>query len=361
MSKILVYQTTKTTITAKSAYAAIQFDNADNSTQIDTSLWKRVWSLKLPPKVKNFLWRSLAGCLPTKDNLLCKRVAVLSLCPVCNIETETVLHTLVTCQFAKRCWNHAEIVVDDRDCTNFSQWLSLVMEMHSSKNVQIACMLCWEMWKNRNAVVWQQKGEEFDRVVVSAKLTFNHWWSAQDKSFDNFLGFMTQADGKERWERPVEGALKVNTDAAIFSDSNKYSYSLVARDHKGELVEARSSCKQGNIDPVLAEAMGVREALSWVKNKGWYEAVVETDCLAVIQAIRCSSITLSYYGRVLEECKELLSQLKERNIALNFVKRSANQVAHYLARHSSSIADCMWKKEDTHPEFSHVLVTDLKV
>ncbi|KAL8092543.1 hypothetical protein AgCh_034709 [Apium graveolens] len=219
--------------TAKSAYAAIQFDNADNSTQIDTSLWKRVWSLKLPPKVKNFLWRSLAGCLPTKDNLLCKRVAVLSLCPVCNIETETVLHTLVTCQFAKRCWNHAEIVVDDRDCTNFSQWLSLVMEMHSSKNVQIACMLCWEIWKNRNAVVWQQKGEEFDRVVVSAKLTFNHWWSAQDKSFDNFLGFMTQADGKERWERPVEGALKVNTDAAIFSDSNKYSYSLVARDHKG--------------------------------------------------------------------------------------------------------------------------------
>ena len=43
----------------------------------------RVSSLKIPPTVKNFMWRSLTGCLPTKENyLLCKRVAVLSVCPV---------------------------------------------------------------------------------------------------------------------------------------------------------------------------------------------------------------------------------------------------------------------------------------
>lgn len=116
----------------KSAYAAIHVDNADNNPQIDISLWKRTWSLKLPLKLKNFIWRSLAGCLPTKDNLLCKRVAVLNLCPVCNLETETVLHTLVTCQFAKMCWNHAKIVVNDHDCKNFSQWLGLIMEAHST-------------------------------------------------------------------------------------------------------------------------------------------------------------------------------------------------------------------------------------
>lgn len=79
------------------------------------------------------MWRSLTGYLPTKDNLICKRVAVLSLCPVCNIESETVLHTLVTCQFARMCWNHAGIVVDDRDCTSFAQWLSLEMEVYTKQ------------------------------------------------------------------------------------------------------------------------------------------------------------------------------------------------------------------------------------
>ena len=37
--------------------------------------------------------------------------------------------------------------------------------------------------------------------------------SAQDKSFDSFLGFMTQEDGAEHWKLPTEGTVKVNTDA----------------------------------------------------------------------------------------------------------------------------------------------------
>lgn len=53
---------------------------------------------------------------------MCKRVAVLSLCPVCNIENETVLHILVKCPLARMCWNQIEIAVNDRECTMFSQW-----------------------------------------------------------------------------------------------------------------------------------------------------------------------------------------------------------------------------------------------
>lgn len=65
-------------------------------------------------------------------------------------------------------------------------------------------------------------------------------------------------------------------------------------------MEALSTCKQGNTDPMLAEAMVIGEALSWVKNKGWIGVVVETDCLAAIQAIRSTSTTLSYLGRVID-------------------------------------------------------------
>lgn len=40
---------------------------------------------------------------------------------------------------------------------------------------------------------------------------------------------------------------------------------------------------------------------------------METDCLTFIQAIRCSSVNLSYLGRVIDEGKLLLSQIGERN------------------------------------------------
>ena len=62
---------------------------------------------------------------------------------------------------------------------------------------------------------------------------------------------------------------------------------MIARDHEGRLAEAASSCRKGCIDhPELAEAIGIKEALSWVKAKDWRRVILETDCLVVTQAIR---------------------------------------------------------------------------
>lgn len=61
--------------------------------------------------------------------------------------------------------------------------------------------------------------------------------------------------------------VQVNTDATLFEDSGHSSYSLLARDHEGNMLEAKACCKQGSIAPELAEAIEIREALCWVKSK----------------------------------------------------------------------------------------------
>lgn len=85
------------------------------------------------------------------------------------------------------------------------------------------------------------------------------------------------------------------------------------------------------------------------------------DCLALIQAIRYSSTNLSYLGMVVQECKSLMVSLKERNITLSFVKLSANKVAHFIARNTSSIAERIWKRGETLPDFYYVMMDDLKL
>lgn len=68
---------------------------------------------------------------------------------------------------------------------------------------------------------------------------------------------------------------------------------------------------------------------------------------------------LSYFGRIIKECKLIIENLKDRHVSVVFVKRSANRVADFLARATHSIADCIWRVSDNHPEFIKVLMDDL--
>ncbi|XP_074351310.1 uncharacterized protein LOC141690404 [Apium graveolens] len=238
--------------------------------------------------------------------------------------------------------------------------ISSVFKVCRGKDLQLVAMLCWSLWKGRNALVWNNKGMVVSEIVESAVSILSQWHSAQDKFFDPSLGFMTHIDGDEHWCVPNDNMIKVNTDAAIFDNSQCFSFSVVARDHEGGLIEAISRCEGGQLASKVVEALGIKEALSWIKRKSWMEVVVETDCLVCVQAIRSGSVMLSYFGRVIAQCKQLLEELKDRNVSLKFVKRSANKVANYLARHTCVISDRVWRVDNIHSEFIDVLSNDLK-
>lgn len=77
--------------TVKSADAVIQEDRIVDQ-QVDTEWWKRMWNLQVPLRVKHFMWRATRDVLPTKDQLLTKRVLVLEFCPICNEGKESVCY-----------------------------------------------------------------------------------------------------------------------------------------------------------------------------------------------------------------------------------------------------------------------------
>lgn len=66
--------------------------------------WKHLWKLKVPAKVRNFIWRVCSKCLPTRLALLSRHVDVPLTCPVCNLEPESDYHALIACPKAKKVW-----------------------------------------------------------------------------------------------------------------------------------------------------------------------------------------------------------------------------------------------------------------
>lgn len=71
-------------------------------------------------------------------------------------------------------------------------------------------------------------------------------------------------DGREKWQAPGLNIVKVNTDATLFDNPNRYNHALVVGDHNSNLVEAMSKSYQGSVSPNLADVMRIRMALSWV-------------------------------------------------------------------------------------------------
>ena len=71
---------------------------------IHNPVWKILWKLKIPSKVKNFVWRALHGILPLKAILANRHVPVSGECPICHQAAEDVLHLLFKCPTAQEIW-----------------------------------------------------------------------------------------------------------------------------------------------------------------------------------------------------------------------------------------------------------------
>lgn len=71
-------------------------------------------------------------------------------------------------------------------------------------------------------------------------------------------------------------------------------------------------------------------------------------------------LKLFYLGRVVDECKDMLHELKDRSVSLRSIRRSANKVAHYIARYSFSPADRRWRGDNVHSDLLYVLSNDLR-
>ncbi|XP_019169469.1 PREDICTED: uncharacterized protein LOC109165240 [Ipomoea nil] len=87
-------------------------------------------------------------------------------------------------------------------------------------------------------------------------------------------------------------------------------------------------------DPHLAEALAVKEALSWSREKGLTRIQVFTDCQVVCGFINGAFQDLSYAGCVIRDCRDLRRHFEV--VSFSYISRSVNKLAHALARDARS-------------------------
>lgn len=88
--------------TIKSGYSFLQADFQHQQPGPSDSgtikpLWQAIWNLNVLSKIKNLVWRACHDALPSKTNLVKRKVLSDATCEICQAQQEDGSHALILC------------------------------------------------------------------------------------------------------------------------------------------------------------------------------------------------------------------------------------------------------------------------
>ncbi|KAM6544960.1 hypothetical protein CsatB_025696 [Cannabis sativa] len=161
----------------------------------------------------------------------------------------------------------------------FTSWFEAgLISWRDDESVE-AAMVLWSIWNTRNDVVWNAKIPMMEEVIQLAKITYVDWFNAQNAAADTTKDH--HEPRSDKWKAPEFPIIKVNVDGAVFPMENRFGVGLVARAASGVVIQAKTVCKLGALQPHEVKAMGM-------KANYWHDVIVESDCLQVISDLHCN-------------------------------------------------------------------------
>ncbi|XP_074327738.1 uncharacterized protein LOC141665650 [Apium graveolens] len=154
------------------------------------------------------------------------------------------------------------------------------------------------------------------------------WRKAQDEKLCD-VSHTRRSIAVSKWEKPQQNWVKINIDAALFEDIGYVGMGSIVRGADGQFLLAHSVRREGMVPPREAEALSLKEALSWLKDKDFRRCIFETDSQVLAKAY--NSVTgRSYFATIVRDCMDLFHHYDEVDVC--FTRRSANSAAHSVRR-----------------------------
>ncbi|CAH9070850.1 unnamed protein product [Cuscuta epithymum] len=108
-----------------------------------------------------------------------------------------------------------------------------------------------------------------------------------------------------------ENNVVCHVDVAVDPQTGKAYFGAVICSITNDFIAAKNDPLRYTIDPHTAEAMAVKEALSWMKNEAWTNIRVEMDCLNGCNFLNVPTQDFSYAGAIISSCRSLARQFKK--------------------------------------------------
>lgn len=123
--------------------------------------FRGIWKLKMPMKIRIFLWLMIKNSILTKDNLAKRGWVGNEECYFCGCK-ESIDHLLFQCSLAKYIWQVVVCVFDlTRPPKGISNMMGDWIRSFPRKNRRLVmiggAIICWTVWKTRNRACFDKK------------------------------------------------------------------------------------------------------------------------------------------------------------------------------------------------------------
>ncbi|MBA0777333.1 hypothetical protein Gotri_005369 [Gossypium trilobum] len=182
--------------TVRSGYKDLMIQNDNTEISEDTQIiYKKIWFLSIPAKIKIAMWRALRDFLPIGQLLFNRRIRNSTIYPRCNAASESFLHVVAECNQVKEIW------------------------------VVIAI---WAIW-------WARNKQAMEGISIIRQNTMAKFLSMIDelRVLKEKLP-VVRAVGSDCWKPPQDSWVKLNFDAAYKIQTKRSCSSFIIRNERGK-------------------------------------------------------------------------------------------------------------------------------
>ncbi|CAL1367953.1 unnamed protein product [Linum trigynum] len=262
--------------TMKTAYLLSQ----PGSVEANDRIWKGIWKLPVPERVRCFTWLVLLGRIATNVLRFCRRCSDSPNCARCEDTPETVLHVLRDCPPARFCWSRWVPIDKQTEFFHKGQedWLRSNLTSEDMMESGLAwneffSIAIWLVWRNKCIVGFKGVSKALTAPTLAHSiqhkaLLWHQAWEAPSIKSGRSILQANRITEQISWQPPSSGWHKLNIDGASAGNPGTAGAGGVIRDEQGRWI-AGFVAKIGEATAALAELWAFYHGLeSWMRQPG---------------------------------------------------------------------------------------------
>lgn len=243
-------------------------EEADTSVnQSESNQWSSTWHIKVPSKLRVFIWRLARQSIPCNVLLHHRNMATTETCALCGAR-DTWRHALLSYPMAGSVWvlapDHILEIMSGHMEDSAKDWIFALHKIMAQDDFVRMVVTLWAIWGVRRKAIHEN--------IFQAPATVHGFINSYIMELREInvkstpAAVSTTPQTRSLWIPPAPGYSKFNSDAAV-SRHGFGSIGVIARDQGGTFLGASALVFRFISDPPTLEALAIREAMALAKDR----------------------------------------------------------------------------------------------